>query len=853
MDHAQTSAFLPVISSEDDVASLLPTDFLDVHHVAAPSTQQQNIAAFSLSANTGAGTVTITATNAAATFRKATVDLLRSYQNANPDFRFPDSVPRRCLTKPSQPVHNNRYDNRAHDYILFVNDVLSDDHGNQYVVLDLLGTGTFGQVVKCRHSATNEIVAVKVIKNQRAYYNQAWVEISILRILHQNSNQEDTKHIVRFICHFMFRGHLCLVFEKLSINLYEVLKLNSYVGVSLEMLRNFLTQLLQALDVLVRSEVIHCDLKPENILLKSLDSTDLKIIDFGSACQLEHPVYSYVQSRFYRSPEVLLGLAQYDSKIDMWSLGCVAGELFLGIPLFPGQNEMNMVSRIVEMLGAMPDMFLRRCRHTQRFFNINRTSDGTNDVRMYELKPTEQFEREFNLQLPEWRRYFSQRRLEDIIMSYPFRTPEPHTEEIALRRSFVDLLNGMLKVDPLERFSPAEALAHPFIRLGPLPDGQPWQPPTRPRRMQISRPVPIENPHDGAGDDGLYSSSAPSLARRNRFSHNPHMGSDHGMAGQFGDPSAIPGGHASRHYGNYLSGNSPNIPMATGSYVPASTFSLYGYGGASGGYTGPSSYDPRSFVFPGNAESAATTVGGRSINTSHGQLVANVSGLPTGPLQTSNMTDGNSPGLPSLGPGVPITSLSVPLPAGGARRGGPLHVSSSRESLSASLGMSASRESLGLARVASPGDLGEDAVFPFSDDEGFAPGSNQHYPTGQSPGVMVNLPPTQPTSISGRQGSATYNQTSALANSCYSYAQQGRGHQAGGGASHMNQMGAIVPAPFMTDVDMTAGGPDATMSPGNSGSGGNAYKRRPPQPQAPYDGIQSPRSRNSASSRGPPR
>ena len=74
------------------------------------------------------------------------------------------------------------------------------------------------------------------------------------------------------------------------------------------------------------------------------------MIDFGSACHERQTVYTYIQSRFYRSPEVLLGIP-YNAAIDMWSLGCIAVELFLGLPLFPGTSEYNQITRIVEMLG----------------------------------------------------------------------------------------------------------------------------------------------------------------------------------------------------------------------------------------------------------------------------------------------------------------------------------------------------------------------------------------------------------------------------------------------------------------------------------------------------------------------
>jgi dual specificity protein kinase YAK1 len=85
-------------------------------------------------------------------------------------------------------------------------------------------------------------------------------------------------------------------------------------------------------------------------LLVSLSSPKIKLIDFGSACWESKTVYTYIQSRFYRSPEVLIGY-RYNLAIDMWSLGCIAAELFLGLPLFPGTSEYKQVARIVEMLG----------------------------------------------------------------------------------------------------------------------------------------------------------------------------------------------------------------------------------------------------------------------------------------------------------------------------------------------------------------------------------------------------------------------------------------------------------------------------------------------------------------------
>lgn len=648
--------------------------------------------------------------------RQATSGLLDLYRRCNPDFKYSQSIPRRCLTKPSDPAHNNDYDNQHHDYIIYVNDTLDGDHGNQYAVLDLLGTGTFGQVVKCRHQRTGEVVAVKIIKNQPAYFNQAWVEINILRMLHRNNNVEDTRHIVNFYNHFVFRGHLCLVFERLSINLYELLKQNNYVGVSLEILRNFLRQILQALNVLVSSEVIHCDLKPENILLKALDTAELKIIDFGSACQLHYPVYSYVQSRFYRSPEVLLGWTDYDSKIDMWSLGCVAGELFLGIPLFPGQNEMNMVCRIAEMLGDMPDRFLMGCRHTHKFFN-SPTGEYAEGMHVFQLKPVKQYEVENKTKLPEWKRFFKEKKLKDIIMTYPYRTSEPHASEIALRESLIDLLGGMLRTDPRERWTPAEALHHPFLRGEPLPNGSPWVPPLRPRRFTRSRPLFIEAPRRDQEQplDSIYSSSAPSFNVKARLAMNMAFGSGAGAqaptkAFQHHAPLQGHFAGAGPYSFGYMEGAAPPPPtFAPGSYVPPPTLSMYGP---------PANMPmPDAPTAPRRAAGASGTSFGNA--SDHRPLLYPLGGVVDSP--SGAMGSGDTP----------------PLPFASTRVNSGMHTSGSRESLTGSLHMSASKESLGMGRASSVGDMEEDAIFPFgSDDEGLPPGSSS-----LPPGLPPGLPP----------------------------------------------------------------------------------------------------------------
>ena len=116
-----------------------------------------------------------------------TTHLPSTYRICNPQFKYESSRnPRRVLTKPSKGVKNDGYDNEDSDYILYVNDILGNEdngHKNRYLILDVLGQGTFGQVVKCQNLKTQEVVAVKVVKNRTAYFNQSMMEVSVLDLV----------------------------------------------------------------------------------------------------------------------------------------------------------------------------------------------------------------------------------------------------------------------------------------------------------------------------------------------------------------------------------------------------------------------------------------------------------------------------------------------------------------------------------------------------------------------------------------------------------------------------------------------------------------------------------------------
>ncbi|KAI8068690.1 kinase-like domain-containing protein [Gongronella butleri] len=260
--------------------------------------------------------------------------------------------------------NNHGYDDDRGDY-----HIVNRDHlAYRYEVLETLGNGSFGQVVKAYDHRNGVHVAVKLIRNKKRFHAQALVEVKTLENL--GKWDPDNKHnIVRMTDHFYFRNHLCIAFECLSVNLYDFLKSNQFQGFSMGLIRRFTIQLLNALVILYKHHLIHCDLKPENILLKHPKKSTIKVIDFGSSCLENERVYTYIQSRFYRAPEVILGY-NYTMAIDIWSMGCILAELYTGHPLFAGENEQDQLACIMEVQGLPSRSFVEKSPRRKAFFDI---------------------------------------------------------------------------------------------------------------------------------------------------------------------------------------------------------------------------------------------------------------------------------------------------------------------------------------------------------------------------------------------------------------------------------------------------------------------------------------------------
>lgn len=326
-------------------------------------------------------------------------------------------------------LRKKRFDDEECNYRITIGDHIA----YRYEIIQILGSGSFGKVVKVLDHKSKQHFAMKIIKNQPRFHEQVRDEIEILNYL--KSHDPDKNYcIVHFIDHFQFRNHIviliqCLIFELLYINLYQFIKLNNYQSIPMNRIKKFALQILQALRLLDRYKVIHCDLKPENILLRSSDSIDIKVIDFGSACFYDKRIYTYIQSRFYRAPEVILGL-EYSTAIDMWSFGCILIEMYTGKPIFPGENEMELLQCMMEVLGSPPLKVISKASRKKIYFE----ADG---------KPKIQANTKGRKRVP------NSRPLKDI-----------------LRRSddgFQELISKCFEWDQNKRITPDEALLLPWL------------------------------------------------------------------------------------------------------------------------------------------------------------------------------------------------------------------------------------------------------------------------------------------------------------------------------------------------------------------------------------------------------
>ncbi|KAI9798452.1 MAG: hypothetical protein M1825_005359 [Sarcosagium campestre] len=318
----------------------------------------------------------------------------------------------------------------------------------RYHVQANLGKGMFSGVVRALDTKEKKLVAIKLIRNNDTMRRAGMKEIEILQTLNE-ADLEDKKHVIRLERSFDHKGHLCMVFENLSINLREVLKkFGRDVGINLRAVRAYAQQMFLGLSLLKKCNILHADVKPDNVLVNESRNM-LKICDLGSASDAsENEITPYLVSRFYRAPEIILGMP-YDFAIDTWSVGCTLYELYTGKILFTGRTNNQMLRAIMECRGKFSAKMLRRAQFASMHF------DSTLDFHSVETdkltgKPVT---RTLSIQKPT-------RDLKSRLMPTAKGSTDAELKELNL---FADLLDRCLNLNPEKRCTPLEALRHPFI------------------------------------------------------------------------------------------------------------------------------------------------------------------------------------------------------------------------------------------------------------------------------------------------------------------------------------------------------------------------------------------------------
>ncbi|XP_004240041.2 shaggy-related protein kinase epsilon [Solanum lycopersicum] len=298
---------------------------------------------------------------------------------------------------------------------------LSDRNGQKkqtlsYMAERVVGTGSFGVVFQAKCLETGESVAIKKVLQDRRYKNR---ELQIMRIL-DHTNVVHLRH-----CFYSTTEknevYLNLVLEYVSETVYRVSRHYSRVNHHMPIIyvQLYMYQICRALNYMHNViGVCHRDIKPQNLLVNP-HTHQLKICDFGSAKMLVpgEPNIAYICSRYYRAPELIFGATEYTTAIDMWSAGCVFGELLLGQPLFPGESGVDQLVEIIKILGTPT-------REEIRCMNPNYTEFKFPQIKAHP-----------------WHKIFQRK----------------------IPREAVDLASRLLQYSPTLRCTALEACAHPFF------------------------------------------------------------------------------------------------------------------------------------------------------------------------------------------------------------------------------------------------------------------------------------------------------------------------------------------------------------------------------------------------------
>ncbi|CAD1469781.1 unnamed protein product [Heterotrigona itama] len=230
----------------------------------------------------------------------------------------------------------------------------------KYETIEIIGGGSYGVVMKCKHRETGQYVAVKKFletEEDHQVREMAFREIRMLK-----SENEDRRLYLQRLCHenlvnmievFRCRKRFYLVFEHLDHTLLDELEIVKH-GLGREVSQRHIYQVLRGLSFCHSSNIMHRDIKPENVLVSPHGV--VKLCDFGFARFIstgDESCTDYVATRWYRAPELLVGDSRYGKAVDVWAVGCLYAEMVTGDPLFPGDSDVDQLYRITKVLGAL--------------------------------------------------------------------------------------------------------------------------------------------------------------------------------------------------------------------------------------------------------------------------------------------------------------------------------------------------------------------------------------------------------------------------------------------------------------------------------------------------------------------
>jgi len=314
-----------------------------------------------------------------------------------------------------------------------INIANGDYIANRYHFANIIGTGAFSTVYRARDDATNLEVSIKVVTSGHDTFFSGMKEVQLLQSM-------ESVHIVTFVRSFISREHLFIVTELLGQNLrqhYEPLSDEDRIAYYSEaMLKHLCRDVLLGVSFIHQNGIIHCDIKPDNICMIN---GRFKIIDMGSAVTIHDTLYSYIQSRWYRAPEVMLG-APCNNKIDCWGAGLSVIEILIGAVVLHQSTVEAMLAAQIAVCGPMPQWLVDINLDLSRmFFTDNNMVYQIHENQAYILEPRT------DVQL-------------NVLIS---NAVDDNYGDV---NGIVDLMSSLIVLDPNLRLTADDALAHAWLQ-----------------------------------------------------------------------------------------------------------------------------------------------------------------------------------------------------------------------------------------------------------------------------------------------------------------------------------------------------------------------------------------------------